>query len=173
MTEPQKAAPPAPTIVSSVTGEILGDVTNKKRRPDPTAIVIFGATGDLAGRKLAPALFNIMLDNAMTEPTLIIGVSRGELTAQQFAEQLKPRVAEFSRQKVEPAMWSKFASTLDFVGGEFDNDATYTALKTKLDAAAAKGTRGNRVFYLSTPPSAFPLILQKLQPTGRRHASAE
>ena len=111
------AAPPAPTVASSVTGEILGDLTTKRRRPDPTAIVIFGATGDLAGRKLAPALFNIMLDNAMAEPTLIIGVSRGQITAQQFADQLRPRVTEFSRQKVEPAAWTKFASTLDFVGG--------------------------------------------------------
>ena len=105
---------------------------------------------------------NVMLDNALPEPTLIIGVSRGALTAPQFAERLKPRVAEFSRRKLEPAMWDKFASTLDYVGGEFDDDATYTTLKAKLDAAA-KGTHGNRVFYLSTPPSAFPLILQKLQ----------
>jgi glucose-6-phosphate 1-dehydrogenase len=163
MTPPQ---PPAPANVSSVTGEILGDLTTKRRRPEPTSIVIFGATGDLAGRKLAPALFNIMLDGGLADPTLIIGVSRGELTQAQFADQLKPRVAEFSRQKVEPAVWQKFAATLDFVGGEFDNDATFLALKAKLDAATAKGTRGNRVFYLSTPPSVFPLILQKLQQHG-------
>ncbi|HEX2690401.1 MAG TPA: glucose-6-phosphate dehydrogenase, partial [Kofleriaceae bacterium] len=163
MTEPHKPEAPAPSVVSSVTGEILGDLTTKKRRPDPTAIVIFGASGDLAGRKLAPALFNVMLDNALTDPTVIIGVSRGRLSATQFAELLQPRVAEFSRQKVEPAAWNKFAGMLDFVGGEFDNDATYTQLKIKLDTAAAKGTRGNRVFYLSTPPSVFPLILQKLQ----------
>jgi glucose-6-phosphate 1-dehydrogenase len=165
MTEPRRSDPPAapaPTQVSSVTGEILGDLTTKRRRPDPAAIVIFGATGDLAGRKLAPALYNMMLDNALTEPTVIIGVSRGELTGPQFADKLKPRVTEFSRRKVEPAMWDKFASTLDYVGGEFDNDATYTGLRTKLDAAS-KGTRGNRVFYLSTPPAAFPVILQKLQ----------
>jgi glucose-6-phosphate 1-dehydrogenase len=180
MTDSAKPAPPAPAaaspapatspgsaanpvIASSVTGEILGDLLTKRRRPDPTAIVIFGATGDLAGRKLAPALFNMMLDRAMAEPTLIIGVSRGDLTATQFAEHLRPRVAEFSRQKVEPASWDKFASTLDFVSGEFDSDATYTQLKARLDAAAGKGTRGNRVFYLSTPPAVFPLILQKLQ----------
>ena len=153
----------ATTSSSSVTGEILGALATRRRRPDPTAIVIFGATGDLAGRKLAPALYNVMLDNALAEPTVIIGVSRGELTAQQFAERLKPRVTEFSRRKVEPAMWDKFASTLDYVAGEFDSDATYLALKARLEAAAAKGTRGNRVFYLSTPPAAFPVILQKLQ----------
>ena len=68
MTVPQK--PNGPTgpgtpLASSVTGEILGDLTTKRRRPEPTAIVIFGATGDLASRKLAPALYNIMLDNAV------------------------------------------------------------------------------------------------------------
>jgi glucose-6-phosphate 1-dehydrogenase len=160
MTEPQKPAAPR---ASSVTGEILGDLSTKRRRPEPTAIVIFGATGDLAGRKLAPALYNIMLDNAVAEPTLIIGVSRGELSPQQFADKLKPKVEEFSRQKVEPAAWGKFAATLDYVAGEFDNDATYVGLKAKLEAAAARGTRGNRVFYLSTPPAVFPLILQKLE----------
>ncbi|MEO7733886.1 MAG: glucose-6-phosphate dehydrogenase [Kofleriaceae bacterium] len=161
MTEPTKPVPrPAG---SSVTTEILSDEGMKRRRPDPTAIVIFGATGDLAGRKLAPALYNIMVDRALVEPTLIIGVSRGELTPVQFADKLKPKVAEFSRQKVDPAAWDKFAASLDFVGGEFDNDATYVALKAKLEAAASRGTRGNRVFYLSTPPAVFPVILQKLE----------
>src|SRR5262249_58282010 len=136
----------------------------RRRRPDPTTIVIFGATGDLAGRKLAPALFNMMLDRAMAEPTLIIGVSRGELTATQFAEHLRPRVAEFSRQKVEPASWDKFASTLDFIGGEFDADVTYTQLKARLQAPAAPGTPGNPRFYPSTPPPGFPPILPKPHP---------
>ena len=162
MTEPTRTR----SNTSSVIGEILGDSAGKRRHPDPTAIVIFGATGDLSGRKLAPAIYNLMLDGSLTDPTAIIGVSRGELTAAQFAEHLKPRVAEFSRRKVEPAMWDKFASTLDFVGGEFDNDATFLALKAKLDAAKAKGTKGNRLFYLSVPPSVFPLILEKLQKHG-------
>src|SRR5689334_8934034 len=112
-----------------IIGEILGEVSTRRRRPEPTSVVIFGATGDLAGRKLAPALYNLMVENALAEPTVIIGVSRGELTAKQFAENLAPRVAEFSRTKVEPAAWDKFASTLDFVGGEFNDDATYIKLK--------------------------------------------
>ena len=155
----------AASQISTVTGEILGDLSTKRRRPDPTAIVIFGATGDLAGRKLAPALYNMMLDHALTEPTLIIGVSRSELSGAQFADKLKPRVAEFSRRKVEPATWDKFAANLDYVGGEFDNDETYSKLKARLDTAA-KTTRGNRVFYLSTPPASFPVILQKLEQHG-------
>jgi len=153
----------ADTIPPPVVGEILGDFSGAKRRkPEPTSIVIFGATGDLAGRKLAPALYNIMLDGGLSDPTMIIGVSRGDMNAKQFGESLRPRVQEFSRQKVEPDKWDKFASMLDFVGGEFNDDKTYLALKEKLEAAKAKGTRGNRVFYLSTPPSVFALILEKL-----------
>jgi glucose-6-phosphate 1-dehydrogenase len=158
MAEQPKRKPPS----SSVVGEILGTVSTKKRKPDPTAIVIFGATGDLSGRKLAPALFNLMIDQSLSEPTLIIGVSRGAMTNQAFAEALKPKVAEFSRQKVDPGAWDKFASLLDYVGGEFADDATYTKLKERLDAAGAKGAK-NRVFYLSVPPSVFPLILEKLE----------
>ncbi len=159
---PQSSTIPPPGVV----GEILGEVATKRRRPEPTAIVIFGATGDLSGRKLLPALFNLMIDSALTEPTTIIGVSRGAMTAQQFGDSMAPKVNEFSRQKVAPPAWNKFASMLDFVGGEFSDDNTFIQLKQKLEAAKAKGTKGNRVFYLSTPPSVFPLILEKLEKHG-------
>ena len=169
MTQPTRTRPPTnppPTDHSGVTAEIVGDLQTKKRRPDPTAVVIFGATGDLAGRKLAPALFNVMLDKSLTEPTTIIGVSRSKMPVAAFAEKLKAPSAAHSRQKVEPAMWDKFVSMLDYVGGDFSDDATYIELKTRLEASKAKGTQGNRVFYLSTPPTAFPVILQKLQQHG-------
>jgi glucose-6-phosphate 1-dehydrogenase len=159
MADQPKRKPPS----STVTGEILGTVSTKRRKPDPTAIVIFGATGDLSGRKLAPALFNLMIDQSLTDPTLIIGVSRSPMSPQDFGERLKPRVAEFSRQKVEPAAWDKFAGMLDYVGGEFGDDAVYEKLKERLEAAKAKGTKGNRVFYLSTPPAQFAGILEKLE----------
>ena len=155
--------PPDPAG-SSVIGEILGDVSSKRRKPEPTAIVVFGATGDLAGRKLAPAFFNLMLDNSLTEPTTIIGVGRNKaLNIPQFGETLRQRLVEFSRQKVEPAAWDKFTKMLDFVGGDFAEDDTYVELAKHLEAAKAKGTKGNRVFYLSTPPAVFPVILEKLE----------
>jgi glucose-6-phosphate 1-dehydrogenase len=174
MTEPIKPATapaprsssgtmPPPSDTSSVVGEILGEGVTKKRRPEPAAIVIFGALGDLASRKLAPALYNLMVDGSLAEPTVIVGVSRGKMEVPAFAEKLKAGVSQFSRQKLDPGKWDKFASTLDFVGGEFGEDSTYAALKARLDAAAAKGTKGNRVFYLSTPPAVFPMILQKLE----------
>ena len=96
----------------------------------------------------------------------IIGVSRSKLSAQAFADKLKGPLQQHSRQKVESAAWEKFAGMLDYVGGEFHDDAVYIELKARLEAAKTKGTRGNRVFYLSTPPTAFPVILQKLQQHG-------
>src|SRR5678816_3818077 len=124
MTDGTPAAPPSEEH-SSVIGEILGDVSTRRRRPDPCAIVIFGATGDLTGRKLAPALFNLMLDKALAEPTVIIGVSRSAMPVPQFADKLKKPVAEHSRQNVEPAAWDKFVAMLDYVGGEFADDNVY------------------------------------------------
>jgi glucose-6-phosphate 1-dehydrogenase len=159
MTDVTSRKPPSSTI----TGEILGTPLAKKKKPEPVAVVIFGATGDLSGRKLLPALFNLMLDGSLGEPTVILGVSRQSYTPQQFAEQMKPKVAEFSRQKMDGASWDKFASMIDYCGGEFGDDAVYLELKKHLDAAKAKGTKGNRVFYLSVPPSVFPIILEKLE----------
>jgi len=151
---------------SSVTAEIIGDISGRKRCAEPTSIVIFGATGDLSGRKLAPALFNLMLDGALAEPTRIIGVSRAPLSAAQFAEHLRPRVAAHSRRTVEPAAWDRFAAALDYAGGDLADDATYVALGERLAAATSAGTCNNRVFYLSTPPAMFATVLEKLHRHG-------
>ena len=159
MTDTTARKPPSSTI----TGEILGGLQTKKTPQAPISVVIFGATGDLSGRKLMPALYNLMLDGSLGTPTVILGVSRNQLTPQAFADQVKPKVAEFSRQKVDQASWDKFAQMIDYCGGEFGDDAVYLELKKHLDAAAAKGTKGNRVFYLSVPPSVFPTILEKLE----------
>ena len=83
-------ADPAPVPSSSVTGEILGDLSSRKRRPEPCTIVIFGALGDLSGRKLAPAIYNLTVDGTLTEPTQVIGVSRGNQTREQFIELFWP-----------------------------------------------------------------------------------
>ena len=154
-------APAAPSIV----GEVLAEGKPKKRLK-PVSVVIFGVTGDLAGRKLAPALFNVMLDDGLSEPTKIIGLSRGALGPGELANKLAPKVAEHSRRAPTPETWAKFASMLEYVAGEFADDATYVELGKALDAARAAGTGGNRVFYLSVPPDAFPMIVGKLHEHG-------
>ncbi|HEY5944294.1 MAG TPA: glucose-6-phosphate dehydrogenase, partial [Kofleriaceae bacterium] len=158
-------SPPSNLAGSAVSAEILSNAALKKRRPDPTAIVIFGATGDLAGRKLAPALYNLMLDNTLPDPTVIIGVARNEMDKAAFAEHLHAKVTEFSRQLVQPASWQKFAGMVDFVAGDFAEDKPYLALKQHLESAKAT-TKGNRMFYLATPPSVFQTVMQKLHQHG-------
>jgi glucose-6-phosphate 1-dehydrogenase len=151
---------------SSVIGEILDEAPSGHEPAEPCAIVIFGAFGDLTGRKLAPALYNLMRDGALGEPTTIIGVSRGDRTAAQLAEHLKGRVAERTHGELDAAVWDRLAASLDYVAGDFADPRTYEALKARLDAAAARGTNHNRVFYLATPPSAFEAILGGLAAHG-------
>ncbi len=181
-TPPTPASPPVPSVPSGtaasgaaakrgaapkpVTAEILGNVSSKRRKPEASAIVIFGAMGDLSGRKLAPALYSLLAEDRLTDPTVIIGVGRGDTTPEKFTAHLKERLDEHSRTKIEPATWEQFAGRLDFVGGDFSADETYVALGEHLEAAKARGTKGNRLFYLSTPPSVFPMILAKLQQHG-------
>jgi glucose-6-phosphate 1-dehydrogenase len=159
MTDVTARKPPSSTI----TGEILGSPTLKRKTQDPTAIAIFGATGDLSGRKLMPALYNLMLDGSLGNPTVVLGISRSKMSPQQFADHIKPKVTEFSRRKVDEQSWNKFAAMIDYCGGDFAEDAVYVELKQHLDAATAKGSKNNRVFYLSVPPSVFPTILEKLE----------
>src|SRR4029079_13724218 len=99
-------SPPSQLSSSAITTEILGEIAPRPK-PEPTAIVIFGITGDLAGRKLAPALFHQMLDGNLPEPTMIIGVARNQMTSAQLVEHLYPRVVEHSRRKVEPEAWAR------------------------------------------------------------------
>lgn len=164
--------PPA-TKRSSVTAEILGPVSNKRRKPEPSAIVIFGAMGDLSGRKLAPALYSLLAEGSLTEPTVILGVGRGDITLQRFTDHLRERIGEHSRTPVTPDTWEQFAAMLDFVGGDFASDATYQALAQRLEVAKQRGS-GDRLFYLSTPPSVVPTILSKLRAHGLiEHAAQE
>jgi glucose-6-phosphate 1-dehydrogenase len=159
MTDVTARKPPSSTI----TGEVLGSPMLKRKIQDPTTIVIFGATGDLSGRKLMPALYNLMLDGSLGNPTVVLGISRSKISPPQFADQIKPKVTEFSRQKVDEQSWNKFAAMIDYCGGDFAEDTVYVELKQHLDAATAKGTKNNRVFYLSVPPSVVPTILEKFE----------
>ncbi|MDQ3369414.1 MAG: glucose-6-phosphate dehydrogenase [Myxococcota bacterium] len=151
---------------SSVFGEVIGGDEGTSPRPPPCAIVIFGATGDLTGRKLAPALYNLMVDDLLPEPVVIIGVAREPMTDKTFADRMLRRVSEHSRRDIEPQLWERFAAKLDYIAGDFAQDATYEALRVQLAAADARGTGGHRLFYFATPPAVFPMIIEHLAKHG-------
>ncbi|MEJ7598698.1 MAG: glucose-6-phosphate dehydrogenase [Kofleriaceae bacterium] len=147
--------------MSAVSAEVIGGDERASPRPEPCVIVIFGATGDLTGRKLAPALYNLMLDDLLPEPCVIIGVAREPMTTATFADHVLRRVSEHSRREVDPARWERFAAKLDYVAGEFATAATYDALAERL-AAADSRCGGNRLFYFATPPAVFPMLIENL-----------
>jgi glucose-6-phosphate 1-dehydrogenase len=129
----------------------------------PTTLVIFGATGDLAKRKLLPALYNLAHEGALPERFNLVGVSRSDHAHEEFREQAQEAIKEFSRREPDPAVLDKLLDEVRYVPGVFDDAAVYDTLGATLDEFdKAAGVRMNRCFYLSTAPMFFPVIVGQL-----------
>jgi glucose-6-phosphate 1-dehydrogenase len=129
----------------------------------PTTLVIFGATGDLAKRKLLPALYNLAHEGALPERFNLVGVSRSEYAHEEFRAQAKDAIKEFSRREPDPAVLDKLLDEVRYVAGVFDDASVYDTLGQTLDGFdQAAGVRMNRCFYLSTAPMFFPVIVRQL-----------
>jgi glucose-6-phosphate 1-dehydrogenase len=141
----------------------------------PTTLVIFGATGDLARRKLIPALYNLAHEGALPERFRLVGVSRKEKEHDDFRGECEEAIRRFSRRTPREDVLQTLLESVKYVGGTFDDDAVYTELARVMDGFEAQaGAPLNRAFYLSTAPGFFPVIVDEL---GRsqlaQHASAE
>lgn len=138
------------------------------KMPEPCVLVIFGVTGDLTSRKLFPAVYNMAREGLLPKNFATVGFARREKTDDQFREEMKQAVSTFSRVKpVDDKVWDTFSHQIFYHRSEFNDDAGYESLKVKLDELDKEfGTKGNRVFYLSTPPSYFPEIVGKLAEHG-------
>jgi len=135
---------------------------------DPCVVIIFGATGDLTSRKLMPALYNLMREAQLPPQFACVGFARRPKSHEDFRVEMKTAVSSFSRVKpLDETLWSHFQEQIFYHCSEFHDDAGYAKLKTFLEELDARlGTKGNRVFYLSTQPSFFPLICSKLYKAG-------
>src|SRR6266850_6120294 len=129
--------------------------------PEPCAVVIFGATGDLAHRKLVPALYNLAVTGHLPAAFGIVGVAKSEHSPDQFANDMREAVGTFSRTKpIDPEIWQDFAAGIRYVSGSFDDPQTFVRLRAQLEELdRTRSTRGNRLYYFATPPSAFPTLL--------------
>jgi glucose-6-phosphate 1-dehydrogenase len=135
--------------------------------PPPCTIVIFGATGDLAHRKLAPALYTLRHEGLLPSRFAIVGFARSAFTNEAFAADLKASVEEHARAPLDTKAWEEFAQGLSYVTGEFGDAEGFKRLKTALDEVdKARGTAGNRLFYFATPPSFYPVLFQNLDQAG-------
>jgi glucose-6-phosphate 1-dehydrogenase len=136
--------------------------------PDPCALVIFGASGDLAHRKLVPALYNLAVGAHLPAAFGIVGVSKSQYTHDEFARNMREAVGKFSRTKpVDPEIWQDFSAGMRYVAGSFDDPDTFARLRSQLEELdRTRQTRGNRLYYFATPPSTFPTLLKQLKNAG-------
>jgi glucose-6-phosphate 1-dehydrogenase len=132
------------------------------RIPEPSTIVIFGGSGDLAARKLIPALYNLALQRLLPATFSVVGTSRRPLTSDQYRAELRDAVALHSRTKpLNEEVWRSFAEHLHFIATP--DDAGFQELRQLLDGLDRDvGTQANRLFYLATPPSAYEAIVKAI-----------
>jgi len=141
---------------------------DSNRITDPCNIVFFGASGDLVKRMLMPAMYNLRLGDILPTNFGIIGFSRSEKSHYDFRDEMKESVDTFSRSgPTKDPLWSDFANRLHYIAGSFDDVSAFEALRAQLDDNDEKlGTQGNRLYYLSTPPTVFAKIVQQLAAAG-------
>jgi glucose-6-phosphate 1-dehydrogenase len=132
-----------------------------------TSLVIFGAVGDLAKRKLLPAIYNLAHDGSLPQRLDLIGVSRGQLSDDDFRTQAREAIERFSRRRPDPTVLDGLLANARYVSGTFDDEHVYPAIAAALDEFdTAAGEKLNRVFYLSTAPQFFPVIVEQLGAAG-------
>jgi glucose-6-phosphate 1-dehydrogenase len=140
----------------------------------PTMLVIFGATGDLAKRKLLPALYNLAHEGALPETFFLIGCSRSDMPHEDFRALATDAINEFSRRKPDPTVLAALLEDVRYVPGTFDDDNVYKTLDKTLDEFDEKvGEPLNRAFYLSTAPTFFPVIVEAIGKAGLDHAGGD
>ncbi|MEJ7639058.1 MAG: glucose-6-phosphate dehydrogenase [Singulisphaera sp.] len=140
----------------------------------PCTLVIFGGGGDLARRKLLPALYNLALDGVLPTNLAVLGFALNEMDDPSYRAFARSGVEEFSRRSIEEGPWQDFERSLFYLTGSFDDPASFEALKRKLDEIEPKfGIPGNRVYYLAIPPSVIGLCVERLDAAGLVHRDGE
>jgi len=144
-----------------------------ERTPEPCALVIFGASGDLARSKLVPALYSLARDHRLPAAFSVVGMGRTPLSPEAFRDQLREGVTQHARHPVDPALWESFARGLTYVAGNPRDPEAYARLRSELERLdRERGTEGRRVFYLAVPPSVVGEIVRNLERAGLHRAPA-
>ena len=129
-----------------------------------TAIVIFGATGDLTARKLIPALYNNFRKKRLPEHISIIACARRPYTSESFRDKMKEAVAEFAPNDYTENNWREFAPCLSYQQGDFEGPELYNALSVKINDLV--GPAGNCLYYLATAPEFYTRVVKYLADTN-------
>jgi glucose-6-phosphate 1-dehydrogenase len=155
---------PQPTIATE--SNPLRQALPRARVPEPCAVVLFGSTGDLAHRKLVPALYNLARGGNLPTECAIVGYARRDWSDDDLRADYEKSLAKGGGSDFK-VIWPQFASRLVFAPGTFDDGDAYTKLKEKLDELdRTHGTRGNRIYYLAVSPQFFATIIGHLGEAG-------
>jgi glucose-6-phosphate 1-dehydrogenase len=135
--------------------------------PEPCALVVFGITGDLARKKLLPAVYDLHSRGLLPTDFVLVGFARRDWSDGDFEDMARDAARTGARTPWREELWSRLAGNIRFVPGSFDDDNAFDELSRVLDEMRdSHGIKGNAAFYLSIPPSAFPVVLKQLQRTG-------
>jgi glucose-6-phosphate 1-dehydrogenase len=142
----------------------MQDPLQRVRMPDPLVLVIFGGTGDLARRKLMPALWKLRNQGLLPDEFAILGNSREDIDDAEYRTRMHAALEEFA-QAPEAEAWKDFSSRIFYVHGSTDDPGTFVTLGKRLkEIDQAHGTRGNRLYYLALPPG---IVEQTAEGLGR------
>jgi glucose-6-phosphate 1-dehydrogenase len=156
------------TAVAEQTGAENPLIEGLERLPvRPTALVIFGATGDLAHRKLLPALYNLAHEGSLPERFDLIGIARSEHSDKEFREIARQSIERFSRRKPDRDVLNGLLRELRYIPGSFDQEQVYATIGQTIGGFEERaGYPLNRVFYMATAPQFFPVIAERLGAAG-------
>jgi glucose-6-phosphate 1-dehydrogenase len=156
--------------VSSAETNPMMEGLRLRRSPDPCALVIFGASGDLTHRKIFPALYSLALRGLLPERFGVVGVARTEMTSRHWIADMKKSVREHSRDPFQSDVWQELAAGMRYVATDFATDQGEDRVMEALrELDEKRGTGGNRLYYLAVPPMAFETIVNEL---GERRSEA-
>jgi len=134
-----------------------------QRTPEPCALVIFGASGDLTRRKLLPALYALAYRRLLPERFGVVGVARSAETTEGWIETMKDAVQEHGRDEFRQDVWDLLAEGMHYVSSDFADDRGEDRVIEALNALdEERGTGGNRVYYLAVPPDAIGTLVREI-----------
>jgi glucose-6-phosphate 1-dehydrogenase len=135
---------------------------------EPCSVVLFGASGDLAKRKVLPAMYDLSTHNSLGSRYAILGFARSPMSDESFRAVVGEAAKSISEVgPIDPNKWSDFSANLFYQAGEYGNAEDYAKLAKRLaELEAEKSLTGNRLFYLSTPPEVYQHIVEQLGHAG-------
>jgi glucose-6-phosphate 1-dehydrogenase len=145
----------------------MTDVPSKQKKPDSCSFVIFGVTGDLAHRLVFPALYNLAATDLLPDNFCVVGVARKSMSNDALRDSLMKGLREFATRPVDDAIANRLLECLTCLEADPKDPASFDRMRGQLEKLeAARKTGGNRLFYLATPPDAFPTISRELGRAG-------